>query len=106
MAMIEQPSDEALRRLVRTAKDAGQCLYAVPEDGQWLPIENYGPLRESANGEYYEVFPISGKILRCAVGTNAVLERVWWSDIKMREYQRERVALIFSAPERLDGTPC
>ena len=91
MPMIEPPSDEALCRCVRIAKMVGKCVYVVAEDGQWLPTEGDGPPRESASGEYYEVFPTGGRIQRRQVGTHTLLDEIWWADLMMRQYKREKV---------------
>ena len=91
MPMTEPPSDEALCRCVRIAKMVGKCVYVVAEDGQWLPTEGDGPPRESASGEYYEVFPTGGRIQRRLVGTHTLLDEIWWSDLVMRQDEREKV---------------
>ena len=93
MPMIEPPSDEVLCRYVRMAKMVWKCVYVVAEDGQWLPTEWDGPPRESAGGEYYEVFPTGGCIQRRQVGTHTLLDELWWSDLMMRQYERKRVEM-------------
>ena len=94
MPIIEPPSDEVLCRYLRMAKMIRKCVYIVADEDQWLPIGGDAPPRESASGEYYEVFPMGGRIQRCAVGTHAVLERIWRSDLIMVDYERQRAELI------------
>ena len=84
MPMIEPPTDEVLCRYVEMAKRVWKCVCVVAADDQWLPLEGDAPPRESASGEYYEVFPTGGRIQRRQVGTNAVLDELWWSDLMMR----------------------
>ena len=91
MPMIEPLTDEVLCRYVRMANTIGKCVYVVAEDDQWLPTESDAPPRESASGEYYEVFPTGGRIQCRQVGTHTLLDEAWWSDLMMGQYQRERI---------------
>ena len=98
MPMTKPPSEEMLCRYVRMAKMIGKCVYVVAEDDHWLPTESDAPPRESASGEYYEVFPTGGRIQRRQVTTRTLLDEVWWSDLMMRQYQRERIASAIETP--------
>lgn len=88
--MIEPPSDEVLCHYVRMAKTIWKCVYIVAEEGQWLPIDGDAPPCESASGQYYEVFPTGGRIQCRQVGTHTILDEVWWADLMMGPYERER----------------
>ena len=98
----KQPSDEILCRCVRIARMLGKCVYIVAEDDQWFPTEDDVFPRESVSGNYYEVFPTGRRIQRRQIGTQAVLDETWWSDLTMREDWQERAeAVLEMAQKRL-----